>query len=55
MEAIGRLAGGVAYDFNNLLGVILGSAELLRKAALPGAPYIERVEQIKWLVKKPLP
>jgi len=44
MEAVGRLAGGVAHDFNNALGVILGYAELLLRHA--AGPERRKLEQI---------
>ncbi len=45
LESVGRLAGGVAHDFNNMLGVILGHTELAMESTDPeDARYADLVE-----------
>lgn len=52
MEAVGRLAGGVAHDFNNMLGVISGYSEMLSEALSRDSSLLPKVQEIRKAVKR---
>ncbi|MCD8480306.1 MAG: PAS domain S-box protein [Candidatus Cloacimonetes bacterium] len=52
MQSIGRLAGGVAHDFNNMLGIIIGHAEMVTEQLRPADPIYADIMQIRQAAKR---
>ncbi len=52
MESVGRLAGGVAHDFNNMLSVIMGTAQLARMKMDASDPRYADFEQIEQAARR---
>ena len=52
MDAVGRLAGGVAGDFNNVLTLVTGYAELLRAETPAGDPARRFVDEIAYAAER---
>ncbi len=46
MEAIGSLAGGVAHDFNNMIGVIRGYCDVIRLDLYEEDPLVDDIDSI---------
>lgn len=46
METVGKLAGGVAHEFNSILTAIIGQSELLACDLPPGSPLAKNASEI---------
>jgi two-component system, cell cycle sensor histidine kinase and response regulator CckA len=52
MESVGRLAGGVAHDYNNMLSIITGYAELALEKVSPEDPLYADIREISQAAKR---
>lgn len=46
MEAMGKLTGGIAHDYNNMLGVVLGYAEILESMSENNPELLKHINEI---------
>jgi len=46
MEALGKLTGGIAHDYNNMLGIVMGYAEFLQNALADQPKLLDYAQQI---------
>jgi PAS domain S-box-containing protein len=47
MDSVGRLAGGMAHDFNENLSIILANTDVAIRRSTPDQPHFERLEKIE--------
>jgi two-component system cell cycle sensor histidine kinase/response regulator CckA len=52
LESVGRLAGGVAHDFNNMLAVILMRTEMAMRMSEPSSPLLRHLQEIDKTAKR---
>jgi signal transduction histidine kinase len=47
MQMMGSLASGIAHNFNNIIGAILGFSEMTESALTPGTKLAQHVDEIR--------